>query len=188
MMCVLYAGASTGRIIIQKDSNYAGDDVCTGLVAARRGGPAFPVAAAAHVRWGAPSCGGAPSSGRGCIEARRFPRRVSILQVRFNALLIPQRFALTKRPCDNSLAARLWRDDLLLNAGLLQYKTRDLPQGVTHGEPGSPERRGGSATLSFFKVAFSTFRFKFGATLRRQAERRDSGTRQKASNLAQPIS
>jgi len=39
-----------------------------------------------------------------------------------------------------------------------------------------------------FKVAFSTFRFKFGATLRRQAERRDSGTRQKASNLAQPIS
>ena len=39
-----------------------------------------------------------------------------------------------------------------------------------------------------FKVAFSTFWFKFGATLRRQAERRDSGTRQKASNLAQPIS
>jgi len=37
-----------------------------------------------------------------------------------------------------------------------------------------------------FKVAFSTF--KFGATIRRQAERRDSGTRQKASNLAQPIS
>ena len=43
-------------------------------------------------------------------------------------------------------------------------------------------------TLYFFKVAFSTFWFKFGATLRRQAERRDSGTRQKASNLAQPIS
>jgi len=39
-----------------------------------------------------------------------------------------------------------------------------------------------------FKGAFSTFWFKFGATLRRQAERRDSGTRQKASNLAQPIS
>jgi len=39
-----------------------------------------------------------------------------------------------------------------------------------------------------FKVAFSTFWFKFGAILRRQAERRDSGTRQKASNLAQPIS
>jgi len=34
-----------------------------------------------------------------------------------------------------------------------------------------------------FKVAFSTFWFKFGATLRRQAERRDSGTRQKVSNL-----
>jgi len=43
-------------------------------------------------------------------------------------------------------------------------------------------------SLQFFKVAFSTFWFKFGATLRRQAERRDSGTRQKASNLAQPIS
>jgi len=43
-------------------------------------------------------------------------------------------------------------------------------------------------SLYFFKVAFSTFRFKFGATLRRQAERRDSETRQKASNLAQPIS
>jgi len=39
-----------------------------------------------------------------------------------------------------------------------------------------------------FKVAFSTFWFKLGATLRRQAERRDSGTRQQASNLAQPIS
>jgi len=39
-----------------------------------------------------------------------------------------------------------------------------------------------------FKVAFSTFWFKFGATRRRQVERRDSGTRQKASNLAQPIS
>jgi len=39
-----------------------------------------------------------------------------------------------------------------------------------------------------FKVAFSTFWFQFGATLRRQAERRDSGTRQKASNLAQTIS
>jgi len=39
----------------------------------------------------------------------------------------------------------------------------------------------------FLKVAFSTFWFKFGATLRRQAERRDSGTRQKASNLAQPL-
>jgi len=38
-------------------------------------------------------------------------------------------------------------------------------------------------TLYFFTVAFSTFWFKFGATLRRQAERRDSGTRQKASNL-----
>ena len=37
-------------------------------------------------------------------------------------------------------------------------------------------------------VAFSAFWFKFGATLRRQAERRESGTRQKASNLAQPIS
>ena len=35
-----------------------------------------------------------------------------------------------------------------------------------------------SSTLYFFKVAFSTFWFKFGATLRRQAERRDSGTRQ----------
>jgi len=42
--------------------------------------------------------------------------------------------------------------------------------------------------LYFFKVAFSTFWFKFGANPRRQAERRDSGTRQKASNLAQPIS
>jgi len=42
--------------------------------------------------------------------------------------------------------------------------------------------------LQFFKVAFSTFWFKFGATLRRQAERRDSGTRRKASNLAQTIS
>jgi len=31
-----------------------------------------------------------------------------------------------------------------------------------------------SATLSFFKVAFSTFRFKFGATLRRQAERSEA--------------
>jgi len=39
-----------------------------------------------------------------------------------------------------------------------------------------------------FKVAFSTFWFKFGATLRRQAERRYSGTKQKASNLARPIS
>ena len=39
-----------------------------------------------------------------------------------------------------------------------------------------------------FKVAFSTFWFKFGATLRRQIERRDSGTRQKASNLVQPVS
>ena len=45
-----------------------------------------------------------------------------------------------------------------------------------------------SCALYFFKVAFSTFWFKFGATLRRQAERRGSGTRQKASNLAQPIS
>ena len=39
-----------------------------------------------------------------------------------------------------------------------------------------------------FKVAFSTFWFKFGATLLRQAERSDSGARQKASNLAEPIS
>jgi len=45
-----------------------------------------------------------------------------------------------------------------------------------------------SATLEFFKVGFSTFWYKFGATLPRQAERRDTGTRQKASNLAQPIS
>ena len=47
--------------------------------------------------------------------------------------------------------------------------------------------QGNQGTLQFFKVAFSTFWFKFGATLRRQAERRDSGTRQKASNLAQPV-
>jgi len=38
-------------------------------------------------------------------------------------------------------------------------------------------------TLSFFKVAFSTFWFKFGATLRRQAERSDSEARHKARNL-----
>ena len=38
------------------------------------------------------------------------------------------------------------------------------------------------AALYFFKVEFSTFWLKFGATLRRQAERRDSGTRQKTSN------
>jgi len=34
-----------------------------------------------------------------------------------------------------------------------------------------------------FKVAFSTFQFKFGATLRRQAERSDSEARHKAPNL-----
>ena len=34
-----------------------------------------------------------------------------------------------------------------------------------------------------FKVAFSTFQFKFGATLRRQAERSDSEARHKANNL-----
>jgi len=34
-----------------------------------------------------------------------------------------------------------------------------------------------------FKVAFSTFWFKFGATLRRQAERSDSEARHKAPNL-----
>jgi len=33
------------------------------------------------------------------------------------------------------------------------------------------------AALSFFKVAFSTFRFKFGATLRRQAEIAERGKR-----------
>ena len=37
--------------------------------------------------------------------------------------------------------------------------------------------------LYFFKVAFSTFWFKFGATLRRQAERSDSEARHKAPNL-----
>jgi len=40
-----------------------------------------------------------------------------------------------------------------------------------------------STTLSFFKEAFSTFSFKFGATLRRQAERSDSEARHKAPNL-----
>jgi len=34
-----------------------------------------------------------------------------------------------------------------------------------------------------FKVAFSTFWFKFGATIRRQAERSDSEARHKAPNL-----
>jgi len=38
-------------------------------------------------------------------------------------------------------------------------------------------------TLYFFKVAFSTFQFKFGATLLRQAERSDSEARHKAPNL-----
>jgi len=37
--------------------------------------------------------------------------------------------------------------------------------------------------LQFFKVAFSTFTFKFGATLRRQAEWSDSGARLKPRNL-----
>jgi len=37
--------------------------------------------------------------------------------------------------------------------------------------------------LYFFKVAFSTFWFKFGATLRRQAERSDSEARSEAPNL-----
>jgi len=37
--------------------------------------------------------------------------------------------------------------------------------------------------LYFFKVAFSTFKFKFGATLRRQAKRSDSEARHKAPNL-----
>jgi len=41
----------------------------------------------------------------------------------------------------------------------------------------------GSNTLYFFKVAFSTFWFKFGATLRRQAERSDIEARHKAPNL-----
>ena len=40
-----------------------------------------------------------------------------------------------------------------------------------------------AGTLSFFKVAFSTFWFKFGATLRRQAEWSDSEERHKAPNL-----
>jgi len=54
---------------------------------------------------------------------------------------------------------------------------------------GSARRSGAAASYTvIFKVAFSTFWFKFGATLRRQAERRDSGKRQKASNLAQPVS
>jgi len=38
-------------------------------------------------------------------------------------------------------------------------------------------------TLYFFKVSFSTFWFKFGATLRRQAERSDSEARRKAPNI-----
>jgi len=50
------------------------------------------------------------------------------------------------------------------------------------------ESKNNKRTLQFFKVAFSTFWFEFGATLRRQVERRDSGTGQKASNLAQPVS
>ena len=36
---------------------------------------------------------------------------------------------------------------------------------------------------NFFKVAFSTFWLKFGATPRRQAEQSDSEARHKASNL-----
>jgi len=36
---------------------------------------------------------------------------------------------------------------------------------------------------NFFKVAFSTFWFKFGATLHHQAERSDSKARHKAPNL-----
>jgi len=39
------------------------------------------------------------------------------------------------------------------------------------------------STLYLFKVAFSTFQFKFGATRRRQAERSDSEARHKAPNL-----
>jgi len=73
----------------------------------------------------------------------------------------------------------------LLQIELVRYYTEETVITGTedpHRVLGSKGRFPTSYTV-FFKVAFSTFWFKFGATLRRQAERSDSEARHKAPNL-----
>jgi len=70
-----------------------------------------------------------------------------------------------------------------MNPEMCNFSRRTSPPPPPARVSYQPMNELASPALYFFKVAFSTFQFKFGATLRRQAERSDSEARHKAPNL-----